>query len=619
MFGKTYGNFFEVFVISFDVSSLILHSAPLPARMILVLNRYLQVRRMFRRSMRKTFLMLSALVIVLVFIALSVFMAIVHNILQENAYGYLRVTHKQIQENIESYLQDIESAALTMCYSPSVQRYLLEEDPVERLRLFSEVQSVFSNLYYMDYAISCFSLYDAEGKLLAVNGSSHMGITMQDHLDAVPNPVYATEYPANSYIGKTYDAYTLTMPVLEQAHETPTGRRIGTFVFTVEAAYIGEQVQAANANQGTAVTIRDAGGKLLASSQSQLPPSMKVFQETSFETVDWTLTTYYQSGVLNGDMTTIFQLTLVTALLIACLLLGFAWLVSRKLIKPISGVSCFMQEVTRAPEARQYHPAPRQYAELQAMTDSMNLMLRALDQKTAALLAQEKRAHEAELANDQLEILAYRSQINPHFLYNTLECISGMAMMYNAGEIAEISQSLSNMFRYAIKGNDMVSVAEEVTHMKEYATIIGYRFMGRISIQFHIAPEALPVMIPRLVLQPIVENGVFHGLEPKPGQGNIHVHVYLDGPTLVMRVQDDGLGIEAPQLQAIQRRLDDTEALLSGDAQDKKGIGLWNIARRLDLFYQGRATFTFESVLKQGTTVEIRLPLQAKEETVCTD
>ncbi|MGN0970568.1 MAG: sensor histidine kinase, partial [Aristaeellaceae bacterium] len=128
-------------------------------------------------------------------------------------------------------------------------------------------------------------------------------------------------------------------------------------------------------------------------------------------------------------------------------------------------------------------------------------------------------------------------------------------------------------------------------------------------IDFHVSEDALSVMIPRLVLQPILENSVFHGLERKPGKGQIQVEVFTQAGMLMMRVQDNGLGMQAEQLQELLRRVDVTRLSPDDMAQDKKGIGLWNIARRLYLFYQDRARLTFESVPQQGTRVEIQLPV----------
>ncbi len=568
---------------------------------------------MLHRSMWKSFLILSILIILLVYATFGLGIAGVYRVMQNNMRAYLLSTHQQTAANIDAHLQEIESIGLSLGYSPSIQRYLLCEDPVERLHLFSDVRALFSNLYYMDHAISCFSIYDSNGEFLTANGMNYAGITMLDSVSAAGSARYATEYPANNYIGKAYAAYTLTLPVYEQFNSLKTTQQIGSIVLTVETTFIEAQLEAAglSLSGNGAILLRDAGGKLLASSRPNADSAaLEEVCSSTFSAVNWVLTTSSRRGALTGELESIWRITLLTALLIGSLLLFFLWMFSRRFIRPIRDVSRFMHSVSHHPGAQQYASPPQQFEELHAMSGAMNGMIAALDLKKEGMLLQEKRVYEAELAKDQLEILAYRSQINPHFLYNTLECISGMAMMYRADDIADISQRLSNMFRYAVKGDDFVTVEEEIAHMREYAAIIGYRFMGRISIRFDVAPDAMGIMIPRLVLQPILENSVFHGLERKSGQGAITVNVTVEDGMLVMRVSDDGLGIGEDQLAALRMRLNEAASLTEHSEPDRHGIGLWNIARRLYLFYQDAGTLRVLSAPGQGTNVEIRLPIR---------
>lgn len=574
---------------------------------------------MFRTSMKKTFIIICCIVALMVSLTFGTYILTVHQVMQESVDSYLEVTHQQVANNIEAYLEEVESIGLSMCYSPSVQHYLLSDDPVERVRLFSDVQAVFSNLYYMDHAITCFSIYDKDGHFLTANGASPAGITIQDQITPVSGPTYATEYPGNSYIGKSYAAYILTLPVLQQVDSTTTKNYIGSIVLTVDTAFIHNQMDLVSFTHGSMVTLTDSSGRLIASShvQTEDAADMSIFTQNQFNNVDWRLTTYYVDGTLTEEMQPIWRTTLLTALCILGALTFFLWMILHRFLQPITHIKQFMEDVSHHPGTQQYDVLPIQFDELRSMIESMNRMLNALEQKKEELLLQEKRTFEAELAKDRLEILAYRSQINPHFLYNTLECISGMAMMYNANEIMEISQSLSNMFRYAIKGKDFVTVEEELQHMREYATIIRYRFMGRIDIQFSVTESALHIMIPRLVLQPLLENSVFHGLEHKMGKGQIIVNVFMQDSTLIMRVQDNGIGMELPQLKEIRYRVDYVAGHLDQDEQDRRGIGLKNIARRLYLFYQHNGRLLFESIPGQGTTVEIQLPAK-REETKCT-
>ena len=568
---------------------------------------------MFGKSMRKAFLIVGAVIILLISLAFGGSLLLARGSMRENAWSYLQMTHQQVTENIERYLADVENIGFSMCYSPSVQNYLMEADPTKRYTLFSDVQTVFSNLYYMDNAISSFSIYDANGDFLTANGSAYPLINMRGHIDISSEPQYTTEYTTNANISKSTSAYIMTLPVVEMKSETPSRHIIGALVFSVNTTFIKDQVNAGNLYRGSIIQLVDSAGRPIAtSSTTALDPGASepvTAMETTLNTIGWRLITSYQTDVLSADMQSILGYILFACLIMLLLSLCLLWIISREFIKPIEDVSHFMRNVSQSSEATQYEPKRIHYAELTVMMQSMNQMITALNEKNTALLEQEKRAYEFELSNEQLEILAYRSQINPHFLYNTLECIGGMAMMHGTDEIAKISQALSNMFRYAVKGDHRVTVREELAHMHEYSIIIHYRFMDRISIHLDAQPEALGAVIPRLVLQPVLENAVFHGLEKRTGKGTVTVTVTVDGNTLRMVVADDGLGMTSEQLETIRNRIASASGARCKMDDTSKSIGLWNIAHRLYLFYQGKSTFKVTSAPMRGTTVEIHLPL----------
>lgn len=194
-----------------------------------------------------------------------------------------------------------------------------------------------------------------------------------------------------------------------------------------------------------------------------------------------------------------------------------------------------------------------------------------------------------------------QSQINPHFLYNTFECIRGMALYHGKEDIAEITMALSNVFRFAIKGNDIVSVEEEVNHILEYATIIEYRFMGKISIDVTADETVRKKKVFKLMLQPLVENAVFHGLEQKMTDGLVDVTITSpDDSHLCFVVEDDGCGIAPYKLKDILNQLDDYE--------NTSKVGLFNIYQRLKLFYEDQFTFRIDSEQGKGTRITILIP-----------
>ena len=182
-----------------------------------------------------------------------------------------------------------------------------------------------------------------------------------------------------------------------------------------------------------------------------------------------------------------------------------------------------------------------------------------------------------------MQVLAYRNQINPHFLYNTFECIRAMALYYDADEIAEITMALSRIFRYAIKGDNVVTVADEIRNIREYDKIIHYRFGGRIRVDIQVEEEAEDKELIKLILQPIVENSIFHGLEQKLEDGLVAVKVEIVRETWLLAYGggDDGCGM---QQETVDRHLSDERQVAGHCSSSKDSIGLTNIYQRLQLF-----------------------------------
>lgn len=212
-----------------------------------------------------------------------------------------------------------------------------------------------------------------------------------------------------------------------------------------------------------------------------------------------------------------------------------------------------------------------------------------------------------ELSRKQLQIQAYQNQINPHFLYNTFDCIRGMALYKGEEEIAQITMALSKVFRFVVKGDNIVTVKEEMDYIREYATIIDYRFMGKIEVDYDIDEDLYQHHVIKLMLQPIVENAVFHGLEQKVDGGTVEVSVQKWGDDRMrICVEDDGCGMSKERLEEIRSNLD--------KKMNTRGIGMSNIYQRLLLFYGEDIYFDIDSKEGKGTKVTIIIPEEIREE-----
>ena len=198
-------------------------------------------------------------------------------------------------------------------------------------------------------------------------------------------------------------------------------------------------------------------------------------------------------------------------------------------------------------------------------------------------------------------------------MHNTFECIRGMALLYEVPDIAEIAEALSRFFSYNVRGKGYATIREIADHIHDYASIIGYRFMNKYTISIEIEEEVMDQYMPKMILQPLVENAVFHGLEPKEESGNVSVFVGKEKDRLAIRVQDSGCGMDEKELEALQVKLKEYDRTSLLPLQ-KHGIGMVNIYRRLRLFYGTQLEFNVTSKVGEGTQIEILVPMNMKME-----
>ena len=219
------------------------------------------------------------------------------------------------------------------------------------------------------------------------------------------------------------------------------------------------------------------------------------------------------------------------------------------------------------------------------------------------------------LDEEQTELTALQSQINPHFLYNTLESIRGQALMDDNREIAGMVEALSSFFRYSIsRKGKLVTLREELANINNYMLIQCYRFNNRFSLEVLIDEEdeeAYDFLIPKLIIQPVVENAIYHGLEEKLEGGRVTIEVIVTDKTLILTISDNGSGIEGAALAKLNQRIHSPSMRVEeegGQKQHNTGIALPNIHKRIQLLFGEEYGVNVYSTVGQGTDVEITIP-----------
>ena len=252
-------------------------------------------------------------------------------------------------------------------------------------------------------------------------------------------------------------------------------------------------------------------------------------------------------------------------------------------------------------------PCIKEKSVLNELSDMIDYLEKGLDK---ALISS--------LALKQAEINVLQSQINPHFLYNILDSIRGQALSEGVPEIADMTESLANYFRYCVTKDDgIVTLADELKNVQNYWKIQQYRFGGKISMEILLDGTSLypeEYEIPKLILQPIVENAIFHGLETKTGKGHVVIRIENTSTLLMITVMDDGTGMDEEELEKLRTHLKEKQHVIGKNqygTQRNSGIALLNVNERIKLHYGDEYGLQISSSRLVGTEVEFILPVKS--------
>lgn len=246
------------------------------------------------------------------------------------------------------------------------------------------------------------------------------------------------------------------------------------------------------------------------------------------------------------------------------------------------------------------------------LTPAMKRQIEALDriQKSPQLMDLNKR---------QAQYLALQNQINPHFLYNTLESIRGEALIAGLDSVADMTEALAKFFRYTItKVENLVTVEEELQNCETYFRIQQYRFGDRLKLHIECEEEEreeiMNCKIPKLTLQPILENSVIHGTELKVGTGNLKIAFERTQSRLIIRISDDGVGMDGETLAKLNSKLRCSRNDIGYAGEEEKGgIALVNVNNRIHLIFGEEYGMHIYSVPQKGTDVEITIPVKVNK------
>lgn len=313
---------------------------------------------------------------------------------------------------------------------------------------------------------------------------------------------------------------------------------------------------------------------------------------TSVADSDWRVVgVSYVDELVNRSMREMMRLSLWLSVLVLLAALLTSRLLSRLLGRPLRDLASAMGKFETDADHFTYQPVTgtREVRELSGSFGHMVLRI----QRLMSTVRQE------EVNLRKTELKALQAQINPHFLYNTLDSIAWMCEQGRNGDAVKMIHALARLFRISIsKGHELIPISREIEHAQNYLEIQQYRYKNQFTYTFDVDPECLDYYCNKITLQPIIENAIIHGLDLLVEEGRINVRVQQEGDGILFCVEDNGVGMSPEQAAAI----------LNEDSHDRTGIGIKNVNDRLKIYFGGQYGLRVVSELDVGTRVEIRMP-----------
>ena len=304
-------------------------------------------------------------------------------------------------------------------------------------------------------------------------------------------------------------------------------------------------------------------------------------------------------GIISYDKVFVQAERLKTAIICAMLLFGalavmFALVGADNISNPIKKVRTTMRQVEKGDFDVQLEITGED--EIGELAQSFNHMI----ERIKMLMEQERESQEK---LRYAELKALQSQINPHFLYNTLDSINWMARMGRTDKVEEMIDALTMFFRISLsKGKHFISIREELTHVEKYITIQKIRYERILKSEIEVPEELYQYDIIKMTLQPLVENALYHGLKEKEEGGLIRITAKEQGDNIVFCVEDTGLGMSGEKLKKLQSMMDE------GTDHDAAAYGIINVQKRISMYFGVEYGLRFDSRIGEGTRVYVTIP-----------
>jgi len=542
--------------------------------------------------------------LLMVFIMSLVYYYSSSSIILEDALQATQYAVDQSGHDLEAYLSELKASSVYISENPSVKAYLSQPNPEDE----AKIRDIIDQTLKTNLSIVSVVLVGKEGQVLSNEEKLEMNVSnnMMDqawYVKAIDNQ----QMPALSSARLqefTMDKETWVIALSQEIFDDQ-GHNLGVVLLDIRYQVLESYLDHLPLGEAGLTYIVDAYGHMVyhpdpkyfvdqamkealldhtLNQQGYNSRDQELVHAYQISGSEWTLVGLSSLDRLDTLRRQLFEVVLLVAGIIILFVLVGGYIIASRITKPILILEHAMTQFNSLKEGIQ---EPKGCYEVESLTRQFNKML----DQIGALLIEVK---EKEQYLRDYELKALYSQINPHFLYNTLDTIVWMAEFNDSQKVIEVTKSLAQFFRISLSnGQEMISLENEFDHIGQYLFIQKQRYDDQLTYHINLEPGLKDLMVPKIILQPLVENAIYHGIREQEGGGQVWVEASGSPDDLTLLVRDDGVGFDQSNQSIKSVKLG--------------GVGLENVKNRLDLIYKDQVTMTTVSNPGQGTQVIIRI------------
>ena len=542
------------------------------------------------------------IVLVACIIGVAIFSGFYVTSTEENAVTNSDQVVSQVKNTVTYYTEEMSSVM-------EMIRINMEEPEEER-------KEFFENLVYIREDIEAITVHSESGELLACWSDGHeLKETIQENLSytKLENNDLFISAPHVQNLFKEYYPWVVTF---SQKMYTEEGEEIQVSL-DIRFSNIASYVDEIGIGVHGYCFIADQDGNIVYHPQQQLIyAGLKeersenlcdyedgthtingvIYTIYTLENCDWRIVgVSYVEELVTVKVTAMIQMVLFVVLMVMLTTALAGTLLAKSFSKPAKELASAMRSFVKEAEAFEFYPV-KGTEEIVALSDSFGHMVLQIQE-----LMEKVRNEEITLRKTELNAL--QAQINPHFLYNTLDSIAWMCEVGRTEEAIEMVNALARLFRISIsKGHELITVEQELQHAECYLKIQKFRYKSQFKYQFKVEEGCMGYLCNKITLQPLIENAIVHGLDMSD-EGEILIEVFEENQDIVMTVCDNGIGMTSEQCEEIFQK----------DVHQKGGIGIKNVNDRIKIYFGEQYGVSISSELDEGTKVEIRMPKVLEE------